>query len=126
MDENTFSRYVSEAIDAIPDQYQESVASIRFKVEREPSTQQRKELGMRHCDALFGLYEGVPLPNRGGQVRSILPDTITVFMHPMVDLFPDEKALKTQIRKTVWHEVAHHFGLDHDRIHALENKMTTP
>ena len=57
-------------------------------VDEFPSNQQRARLGLRHCDALFGLYEGVPLTKRGGAVLSIVPDKITLFKHPMLELFP--------------------------------------
>lgn len=125
MDENTFSALVSEAIDAIPEPYQTHMQNIAFKVEAEPTPQQRERLGLRQCDALFGLYEGVPLTRRGGQTHSLVPDIITIFMEPMVSIYKDEDSLKKQIYKTVWHEVAHYYGLDHARIHALERKAAS-
>jgi len=112
-----FEHYVSEAIDHIPDAYKEVHEDVVFKVEPEPSPSQRKRLGLRRCDALYGLYEGVPRTKRNGQEHALLPDVITVFMHPMVEHFPDIPNLRKQIYETVWHEVAHYFGLDHSAIH---------
>jgi predicted Zn-dependent protease with MMP-like domain len=116
MDE-IFEQLVSDAIDNIPDKYQQKIKDVVFKVENEPSAQQRKQLGLRQCDALFGLYEGVPLTKRSGTVHSIVPDVITIFKYPMIEIYSNENALKSQIFETVWHEVAHYFGLNHTMIH---------
>ena len=118
-----FEQLVSEAIDNIPEPYISKIENINFKVEAQPSPEQREKLGLRPCDALFGLYEGVPLPGRGGATHSIVPDVITIFQHPMIDMIPNQENLKKQIFKTVWHEVAHYFGLNHDRIHKIESKI---
>ena len=117
-----FEQYVSDAIDNIPEELQGSVQNIAFKVEEFPSQEQRVKLGLRPYSALFGLYEGVPLTHRNG-VKPVLPDVITVFMHPMIEMFLDEKTLKKQIFNTVWHEVAHYFGFNHEQIHATESRV---
>jgi predicted Zn-dependent protease with MMP-like domain len=120
VDSSVFERLVSDAIDHIPEQYQEKIQNVLFKVEDLPSYQQRQKLGLRKCDALFGLYEGVPLTKRNGGVHSIVPDVITIFKYPMTSIYPEEDALKKQIYETVWHEVAHYFGLNHKEIHAAK------
>ena len=120
MDEK-FESYVVDAIDHIPDLYQDKMKSVAIIVTDEPTIEQRKSLGLRHCDALFGLYEGIPLTKRNGSTLSVPPDKITIFKHPMIELFPDYNSLKKQIYQTLWHEVAHFFGLDHSQIHAAKN-----
>ena len=95
--------------------------TIAFLVEDEPSPQQRKQLGLRCNQTLFGLYEGVPLPKRMGTVK-ITPDIITIFKKPIEQYSNSLEDVKKQVIHTVWHEVAHYFGLDHDRIHELERK----
>ena len=112
-----FEKLVSDAIDNIPSQYQSKIKNVLFRVEDEPTLEQIQKLGLRSCDALFGLYEGVPLTKRNGAIHSIVPDIITIFKHPMVDIYSDEITLKKQIFETVWHEVAHYFGLDHKMIY---------
>lgn len=112
-----FKQLISQAIDNIPKTYQDKIKNVAFKVESEPSPQQREKLGLRPCDALYGLYEGVPLTKRNGGVHSIVPDVITIFMFPMVLHLQNKEQLSKQVYETVWHEVAHYFGLDHDRIH---------
>jgi predicted Zn-dependent protease with MMP-like domain len=121
MDKN-FDQMVNEAIDNIPKQYSDKLDNVIFKIEDEPSFSQRNKLGLRKCDALFGLYEGVPLTRRGGAVHSIVPDVITIFRIPMIQIFTNKPELKAQIFETVWHEVAHYFGLNHQRIHSAKNK----
>lgn len=117
-----FDSLVTEAIDNIPEQYQEKLKNVLFKTEDEPTLEQRSKLGLRKCDALFGLYEGVSLTRRGGAVHSIVPDVITIFRLPMMNIYQDEQMLKKQIFETVWHEVAHYFGLDHEQIHSAKKK----
>ncbi len=121
MDKN-FDLLVAEAIDNIPAQYQEKLKNVVFKTEDEPLEEQRMKLGLRKCDALFGLYEGVPLTKRGGAVHSIVPDVITVFRIPMIHIYQNQQELKKQIFETVWHEVAHYFGLNHKDIHSAKSK----
>jgi len=116
-----FESLLKDAIDHIPKQYQEKMKSVAIIVEDEPSQHQRKKLGLRSCDALFGLYEGVPLPRRGGATLSIQPDVITIFRYPMAHIFKDKVALEKQIYETLWHEVAHFFGLNHQQIHSTKN-----
>lgn len=123
MNNEDFEKIVSKAIDNIPEPYDSKIAEINFVVENKTTPEQRKKLGLRKCDALFGLYEGVPLPSRNGAVFSKVPDVITIFMHPMIDMFPDKQALTKQIYETVWHEVAHFYGLNHDRIHKITSSI---
>lgn len=122
MEQEKFEKLVVEAIDNIPENYQSKIKDVVFKVEEFPSDPQRLSLGLRSCDALFGLYEGVPLTKRNGAVHSIVPDVITVFRRPMVDIYTDDNELKKQVFETIWHEVAHYFGLDHEMIHKAKRK----
>jgi predicted Zn-dependent protease with MMP-like domain len=117
-----FESIVSDAIDNIPEKYQEKIKNVLFKVDEEPTPEQRTKLGLRKCDALFGLYEGVPLTQRNGATYSIVPDVITVFKHPMINIYESETELRKQIYETVWHEVAHYFGLNHRMINEVKNQ----
>lgn len=87
----------------------------------EPTPEQRVKLQLRDDQTLFGLYEGVPQPARGG-VTTTLPDKITIFKWPLLHASHDEASLRANIRHTLWHEIAHHFGLDHGRISELEQR----
>jgi predicted Zn-dependent protease with MMP-like domain len=69
---------------------------------------------------LLGLYEGIPLTSRGAGYALVLPDKITLFKYPILRVTHDERSLFEQIKRTLWHEIAHHYGLGHDVIHRLE------
>ncbi len=116
-----FDTIISEALDTLPKEYVDRLmkGNVAIIYADEPSQEQREKLKL-HCNQLlFGLYEGVPLPARHGQVP-LLPDKITIFKHSIALVSEDLDQLKKQVRKTVWHEMAHYFGLDHKRIHELE------
>ena len=70
-------------------------------------------------DTLDGLYQGVPLPERSQFDPPILPDKITIFSEPLLQDFPDPEELRSEIRLTVLHEIAHFFGMDEDAIDDL-------
>jgi predicted Zn-dependent protease with MMP-like domain len=76
-------------------------------------------LQLREDQSLYGLYEGVPLPQRQGQNR-IFPDKITLFKNPLAAECSTIPEFLEQIRHTLWHEIGHYYGLDHKRIHELE------
>jgi predicted Zn-dependent protease with MMP-like domain len=119
--DSEFKKIVSEGIDRIPEPYQSHLQNIAFVVEDIPSEQQRQRSNLKPGETLFGLYEGLPLPQRGG-VTKLLPDKITIFRLPLLAASWNLADLKNKVAKTIWHEVAHYFGLDHDRIHSIENK----
>ncbi len=121
VDDEKFHGLVAKGIDAIPDLYQKHLQNVAFIVEDEPSPQQRLKLNLYPNETLFGLYEGVPLTGRGGATK-LLPDKITIFKNPMLRVSASLEQLQELVRHTVWHEVAHYYGLDHDRIHQLEQK----
>ena len=115
-----FEKLIGEAMDSLPEKYVEGLNNVLVTYEDEPTPEQRVELKL-HCNqTLFGLYQGVPRTQRGNGYNMVLPDKITIFKNPILHASQDMTALKAQIRHTVWHEIAHHYGLDHDRIHELE------
>lgn len=116
-----FEELVADAIDLIPEKYQKRMDNIAFIVEDKPTNEQRARLRLNERETLLGLYEGSPLPSRMGQTK-MLPDKITLFKIPLLTSSSDKEDLKEKIRHTVWHEVAHYFGLDHDRIDELDEK----
>lgn len=114
-----FDQLISEALDSLPKKYTSRLNNLAIVYADDPSEEQRQQLKL-HCNqTLLGLYEGVPLPRRGGRT-TLMPDKITLFKRPLVAHSADEAELREQIRKTLWHEIAHYFGLDHTRIHQLQ------
>jgi predicted Zn-dependent protease with MMP-like domain len=117
-----FEELINHGIAAIPEIYRKHLQNIAFLVEDDPTPEQRVRLNLYPNETLFGLYEGVPLPARNG-VAKLLPDKITIFKNPMFAACNDGNQLKDLVRHTVWHEVAHYYGLNHKRIHELEKKI---
>jgi predicted Zn-dependent protease with MMP-like domain len=119
-----YEKLVSDGIDAIPELYKTHLQNVAFIVEDDPSPQQRIQLHLYPNETLFGLYEGVPLPQRGGTTK-LLPDKITLFKNPMIAAANNMNELRELLRHTIWHEVAHYYGLNHDRIHEIEARWKT-
>ncbi len=117
--DEVFEQLVDEAIASLPRDHVRAVENVAFVYADEPTPEQRVQLQLRHDQTLFGLYEGVPLARRNG-VTSYGPDKITIFKGPISSSVETLDALREQIRHTVWHEVAHYFGLDHEQISSLE------
>ncbi len=116
-----FDEFMEDGIAAVPKEYKDRLENVAFLVEDQPTQQQRKELKLACNQTLFGLYEGVPLPLRGGRTK-LLPDKITIFKLPILQFSNSAEEVKEQVRHTIWHEVAHYFGLDHKRIHELDGR----
>lgn len=119
-----FEELVGNAIDNLPAPYGDSLDNVVFVVEDEPSPQQRAQLKLRCNTLLFGLFEGIPKPQLQRVTTGMLPSKITIFRLPIHAVSPTLEHLIRQINRTVWHEVAHYYGLNHDRIHELERKIT--
>jgi predicted Zn-dependent protease with MMP-like domain len=103
-----FEQHVERALAALPVELQQAVRNVEISVEDEHPEE----------PDLFGLYEGVPLPERGDWAGD-LPDRIRIFRVPLVESFRDPAELEDEIRITVLHELAHYFGLDEDRLDEL-------
>ncbi len=116
-----FEDIVGDAIDKIPKPYQQRLNNVAFLIEDDPTPEQRVKLNLYPNETLFGLYEGVPLPQRGGAMK-LLPDKITIFKNPLLSVSQSSADLANKVGHTVWHEVAHYYGLDHSRIHELDSK----
>jgi predicted Zn-dependent protease with MMP-like domain len=114
-----FDQLVSAALDSLPKKYTDLLKNVAIIYADQPTPQQRQQLQLRGDQTLLGLYEGVPLPSRGGATK-LLPDKITIFKIPLTMHSRNQAELAENIRHTLWHEMAHYFGLDHKRIHELE------
>jgi len=119
LSDKQFEELVDDAVGHIPKLYRDHLENIAFLVEDDPTPEQRRRLNLYPNETLYGLYEGVPLPQRNGALK-LLPDKITIFKNPILRSVQTMPQLKEQIYHTVWHEVAHYYGLDHKRIHQLD------
>ena len=105
---DAFERHVQAALASLPPELAAAVRNIEILIEDEN----------REDPDLFGLYEGVPLPERGDWA-GLMPDRITIYRLPLQEEFPDPAELQDEIRITVLHELAHYFGIDEDRLDEL-------
>lgn len=116
-----FERYVAEGLDSLPSEILERLSNVAVTVEDEPSREQMKQLGMSKGDTLLGLYEGIPQTERGSMYEGI-PDRITIFRKSIENQSDSEDDIRELVRITVWHEVAHHFGMDEEDIKSREER----
>ena len=119
VDDEQFQKYIDDAIATLSPNHIKRLENVAILYEYDPTTDQRLRLELQNNQTLFGLYEGVPLSKRQG-VTKLLPDKITLFKNPMCAVANSEVELKKQIRHTLWHEIAHFYGLGHNKIHELE------
>lgn len=117
--DDEFQALIDEALGTLPKEYVSRLKNVALLYEHDPTPEQRTKLALRNDQTLFGLYEGIPMPQRQGMMTT-LPDKITLFINPLCAYASTIAELKEQIRHTLWHEMAHYFGLDHKRIHELE------
>ncbi|WP_174521095.1 metallopeptidase family protein [Kribbia dieselivorans] len=119
LSEEEFDAAVGDALDSIPSQLLDQMENVAIFIDDEPSAEQVGQHTHGHGGTLLGLYEGVPLTERGYGFAGVLPDRITIFRGPLQRLSRSRAELVRQIRVTVVHEVAHHFGIDDQRLHEL-------
>lgn len=115
MNDADFERLVVEALDSLPDELGKLLDNVEVVIEDEPPRHVVEEFG---DEPLYGLYEGIPLTERldyGG----VLPDKISIYKGPLTRDFVTAEEMRDEVRITVVHEIAHHFGIDEDRLDEL-------
>lgn len=121
MTDEAFEKLVASGIDALRKDIQKKLNNIAIVIEDEPTEEQLREHGIEHQGTLFGLYEGVPLTERGIDTP-LLPDKITIFKNPILRAYTTEEDIRACVENTVWHEVAHHFGFGEEWVEHEEEK----
>ena len=111
MDRRKFERVVHEALEELPQWAIDRIQNLRVVVEEWPTPEQDPD-----GDGLLGLYDGIPLHERGPEYYAELPDTVYVFRQPHLAMGLPETELCEEIRCTVLHELAHYFGMDDDHL----------
>lgn len=110
MTRETFEELVSQALDRIPPELTRVMDNVAVFVEDEPPADDPE---------LLGLYEGTPLTDRGEWYAGVLPDRISIYMGPTLRMCETRDAVVHEVAVTVIHEIAHHFGIDDERLHEL-------
>jgi predicted Zn-dependent protease with MMP-like domain len=117
MERERFEQLVAEAIDSLPDDFRERMNNVAVVVEDFPSP--RDERRFARGRLLLGLYQGQPLTRRDSRYGMAFPDKITIYQANIETLCRTEEEIRRQVRKTVLHEIAHHFGIDDHRLRDL-------
>lgn len=113
-----FAELVDRAIATIPSPFREALVEVAIVIDDWPSDDQLLDNGMSLDEELYGLYEGVPRTEWQADWLMV-PNRITLFRMPLQEDFPDADALADEVRTTVIHELAHHMGIDDDRLEEL-------
>ncbi len=139
-----FEALVADAFALIPEKFRDKVKNVALLIEDEPSDKVKKEQNLGPRDTLLGLYHGVPQTERGDGygVGATMPDTITVYRVPILEKAahesgvgelvkwgemmtePMKRRVRAIVRDTIWHEIAHYFGMDEYEIAAREDGET--
>jgi len=114
-----FEALVLRALETIPAPIHARMDNVDVVIEDRPTARQRAELDMEPDEEIFGLYEGTPLIERGIVSDPLMPDKITIFQRPLEEACETEEEITEEVRRTIVHEVAHHFGFDEDRLAEL-------
>jgi predicted Zn-dependent protease with MMP-like domain len=113
-----FEKLVDDGIAMIPSELRALIDNVEITIEHAPSNRLLAEMGLTPDDALYGLYQGTPLTERMTDY-SAMPDKIVIYRQPLTEDFTDPDELRYEVARTVIHEIAHHFGIDDERLAEL-------
>jgi predicted Zn-dependent protease with MMP-like domain len=122
MTAHEFDCLVERACAKIPGRFRRRLANIAVIVEIEPSSEQLRTSRVPAGSTLLGLYRGRPLTARSVSDGFVMPDQIVIFQGPHERLARDPAHLEKLVEETVWHEVAHYFGMDEERVRSAERR----
>lgn len=117
-----FDKIVEQAYARIPSRFRKRMENIAIIVEAEPSLRQLRSARVPRGDTLLGLYEGRPLIYRSVSEPFAMPDRITIFQGPIERMARNTADLERIVVDTLWHEIAHYFGLDERQVRAAERR----
>jgi predicted Zn-dependent protease with MMP-like domain len=120
MTRERFEKLVAEAIDLIPARFRREMSNLAVVVEDEPGADLLEEMAIEPPDSLYGLYQGIPLPERSWGHGNVLPDRVTLFQKVIEEDAADDDDVRAVIGETLIHEVGHYFGLSEEEIEEIE------
>ena len=113
-----FEDLVRQGIDSIDERFLNKLKNVEIVIEDYPTPEQVQKLHLRG-GLLLGLYEGIPQTKRE-QYGQVLPDKITIFKNSIEQLYSNPEDIKKAVKDTVWHEIAHHFGMNEHQVRQAE------
>lgn len=119
MSREEFEKVVNAGIESIPKEFLDKLDNVAITIDDTPSPQQIRKFHLSHGFTLFGLYEGISQASRMNYT-AVLPDKITIFQDPIEAAAKDETDMKEIVKHTVWHEIAHHFGMNEEEVRSAE------
>jgi predicted Zn-dependent protease with MMP-like domain len=119
MDRQAFEKLISETIRELPEEFRKKLTNIAIIVEDYPSNELIERMGLSPDDTLFGLYEGVPLTERGFFAEPLYPDRILIFQKAIEDECDSFEEIKQELKTTLVHEIAHFFGMDDEYLESI-------
>jgi len=122
MTDEQFDDLITKAMNDLPQKYIKELENVAIVMADEPTSEQVKKMKLDGRHLLLGLYEGIPLTQRGSGYNFVLPDKITIFKNSILAVTHNESELFEQIKRTLWHEIAHYYGLNHNQIDKIQNK----
>lgn len=122
MDRESFERIVAQALADLPAEFRDRLDNVDVVVEGQPSRSQIREAGLGGGFTLMGLYEGIPLTERGQGYNMVPPDKITIFQGPIEEGCRSRNELKKRVSGVVKHEIAHYFGLGEAALQDIEGE----
>ncbi|RJQ34350.1 metallopeptidase family protein [Candidatus Parcubacteria bacterium] len=123
-----FEKLAAEGFERLPEWVRLKIKNVALLVEDEPSHEDREAEGLSDDETLLGLYKGIPLSARGEQygVGMTMPDTITLYQRPIEQAAEEDgKDVRDVVAETIWHEFAHHFGMDEHEVREREAKRNS-
>ena len=117
-----FDTLISRAMDELPQEYIKGLDNVVIVQADDPTPEQLEKMKVEPHHVLLGLYEGIPLTQRGSGFSGMLPDKITLFKNPILAVVSSDDELREQIKRTLWHEIAHYYGLNHSHIDKLQSR----
>lgn len=120
-----FEKLVEEGFERLPEWVRAKIQNVGLLIEDEPSEEDRALQGLAEDETLLGLYKGIPLSERGAHYGEgfVMPDTITLYRLPILEAAEEDGIdVRDCVADTIWHEFAHHFGIDEDGVRAREEQ----
>lgn len=119
LDDLDFDAFIDEALTALPDRFHRQIDNVVIMVEDWPSWQTVRLAGVRDPESLLGFYHGIPLTQRTSNYALVTPDKISLYRRAILRHCQSIDEVRSMVKRTLYHEIAHYFGIDDDRLREL-------